>query len=117
MTDNSLHLPIPIGLSRQVGVSDMGSPLTISRGSSVSSPRVLPENQDEVMRSRLLAYKTYLEHDIDFVSSEIAALINRIPGPNPQEEALLEELKDGLKVRFNVLQARLTRTNALLEVM
>jgi hypothetical protein len=112
-----MNLPIPIGLSRQVGVSDMGSPLTISRGSSVTSPRVLPDNQDETMRQHLLNYKTYLEHDIDFVNSEIFALINRVPGPNQQEETLLEELKEGLKVRFNTLQARLTRTKALLEVM
>lgn len=115
--DNSLNLPIPVGLSRQVGVSDMGSPLTISRGSSIGSPRPHLENQDEVMRNNLLAYKVCLEHDIDFINTEIFALIHRVPGTDPQEEALLEELKDGLKVRFNVLQARLTRTKALLEVM
>lgn len=117
MSDHHLNLPIPFGLRRQVGVTEVGSPLTISRGSSIGSPRVLPENQDEAMRVRLLSYKTYLEHDLDFVDSEISALIQRIRGPNRREETLLDELLDGLKVRHNSLQARLTRTKALLEVM
>lgn len=117
MSLNPLNLPIPFGLRRQVGVTEVGSPLTISRGSSIGSPRVVPENQDEAMRVRLLTYKTYLEHDMDFVDNEITALIRRIRSPNQEEETLLDQLLDGLKVRHNTLQARLTRTKALLEVM
>jgi hypothetical protein len=117
MSDHHLNLPIPVGLRRQVGISDIGSPLTISRGSSIGSPRVLPDNQDEAMRCRLLAYKTFLEHDLDFVDSEISALLTRVHGANQQEETLLDELLDGLKVRHNTLHVRLTRTKALLEVM
>lgn len=117
MTDQtSIALPAPIGLTRQVGVTEPGSPLPVSRGSSVSSPRAI-ENPDEIMRRRLCHYKTYLEHEIDFVGNEITALINRVPGDNPHDEEILLELRDGLKVRFNTLQNRYTRVKQLLDVM
>lgn len=118
MTDQTpIALPAPSGLTRQVGVTEPGSPLPVSRGSSVSSPRVPAENPDEMMRRRLHHYKTHLEHEIDFVSNEITALIERAPGDNAQDEQILLELRDGLKVRFNTLQMRLARVKQLLEVM
>lgn len=109
-----MDLPAPTDISRQVGVADTGSPIQLSRGSSGSSSPVNPET---AMRLRLVSYKIYLEHEIDFVSNEIQALGQRDPSGDAFEEQILSELRDGLKIRFNALQVRLTRTMALLEVM
>jgi hypothetical protein len=116
MSYESLNLPIPTDLSRQVGISDAGSPLSLSRQSSTaSSPRV--ENPDQAMRRRLLTYKIYLEHEITFVDNEITALQCRTRGVNPQDDVILDELLDGLKIRYNTLVTRKGRVEDLLEVM
>jgi hypothetical protein len=69
------------------------------------------------LRDSLGVYKTFLLHEIQFVDSEITALIERAPDPNPSQEAALQQLRDGLKIRFNNLQTRLARVNALLDVI
>lgn len=109
-----MDLPPPTNISRQVGIPDTGSPIQLSRGSSGSNS---PVNPDTAMRLRLVSYKVYLEHEIDFVSNEIRALGQRDPSGDAFEEQILSELCDGLKIRFNALQVRLTRSVALLEVM
>ncbi len=116
MSDQSL--PAPTDLFRQIGISDPGSPLTLSRGSSIASgsPRP-PETPDQTMRRRLLTYKTYLEHELEFIDNEITALLHRTRGPDPQEESILDELRDGLKIRYNTLQTRLSKVQALVDVM
>ena len=116
MSTQPLNLPMPTDLSRQVGVSDAGSPLSLSRGSSiVSSPR--PENPDQAMRRRLQIYKTYLEHEIEFVGNEITALLHRDRTQDSFDESTLDELRDGLKIRHNTLMTRLGKVKELLDVM
>jgi hypothetical protein len=109
-----MDLPPPMDISRQVGVAETGSPIELSRGSSGSSS---PVNPEIAMRLRLVSYKVYLEHEIDFVRNEIQALGERDLSADPFEDQILRELQDGLKVRYNALQIRLTRALALLEVM
>jgi hypothetical protein len=101
-------------ISRQIGVAETGSPIELSRGSSGSSS---PVNPEIAMRLRLLSYKVYLEHEIEFVGHEIQALAERNPSADTFEDQILRELHDGLKVRYTGLQLRLTRTVALLEVL
>lgn len=109
-----MDLPPPMNISRQVGVAETGSPIELSRGSSGSTS---PVNPELAIRLRLVSYKVYLEHEIDFVGNEIQALGQRDPSADPFENQILRELQDGLKIRYNGLQIRLTRTLALLEVM
>ena len=117
MNTSQLNLPIPTGLSRQIGISDLGSPIVLSRGSSIGSLIVDTRSPEDRLRDDLLNYKTSLEHDIDFIETEIAALSTRDRIAPPEEEALLDELHEGLKVRFNLLQTRLAKVTALLDVM
>ncbi len=117
MATPAFPLPPPIGLLRQVGVHEIGSPIPLSRSSSVGSQEVSYENPDDMMRRRLLTYKTYLEHEIDFIGNEITAIIERVPGDNAHDTQVLEELKDSLKIRYNTLQKRYIRVKDLLEAM
>jgi hypothetical protein len=105
-------LPPPTGLTRQVGIS---SPFarSISTASSVSDIRT----PDESIRIRLLAYRYYLEHERDFVDREIEALITNTPGETREERDSFLQLRDELKVRFNNLGLKLSRVNALLDVL
>lgn len=118
MTTPSINLPVPIDISRQVGVSENGSPMTpLSRGTSDASSTLSFQNQDHRMLNQLVVYKVYLEHEIVFVDSEIQALISRIPTDNRGQELSFLQLRDDLKVRYNTLQKRLVKVKELLELM
>ena len=62
-------------------------------------------------------YRTYLEHEIDFVDNEIRALIERAPSQNPTQDAALLDLRESLKVRYNNLRTKLVKVNELLELL
>lgn len=109
--------PPPIDLTRQIGISAAGSPITLSRSSSTGSERSDARTVDQVLRARLEPYLIHLQHDIDFVANEIQALIEREPGPDRVQEERFLYLRDGLKVRFNHLQLKKERILALLEVL
>ena len=117
MSQPYINLPAPTNAERQVGVSLMGSPIILSRSTSNVSGVSDIRTPEESLRDRLLVYKTHLTHEIDFVNNEITALIQRPPSQDLSEEAALQDLRNGLKIRYNLLQARLTRVNALLEVL
>lgn len=106
--NTSLSLSIPPPATRQVGVSIMGSPLS----RSVSDT----QTPEESLRQRLQVYKTYLEHEIQFVESEIQAILDMPIRPLEEHNAFMD-LRNGLKIRFNTLQTKLSRVNALLEVL
>jgi hypothetical protein len=110
-------LPPPIDLSRQTGISTTGSPIVLSRSSSTGSTRSDVRSIDESLCLRLEAYQTYLQHESDFVASEIQALIDRVPGSDRIQEQNFLHLRDRLKVRFNDLQLKKDRVLALLEVL
>lgn len=111
------ELPPPtLSIRRQIATGVL-SPIALSREDSTASSRSDVRHPDEIMRERLLVYKTYLEHEITFVENEIRALIERPPSQDPVQQAVFLELRDNLKVRFNHLSARLPRLVALLEVM
>ena len=115
---NSTPLPPPsLSFQRQTAVGLLGSPITLSREVSTSSSRSDTRHPDEIMRERLTVYRTYLEHEIEFVDNEIQALIERVPSQDPVQEGPFLELRDNLKIRYNGLTAKLTRVIALLEVM
>lgn len=103
----SLSLAIPPPATRQVGLSSLGSPLELTRSISNRSDVQTPE---ENIKQRLQVYKTYLEHEVDFIDSEIRALVGEI-------DPAFMDLRNGLKIRFNTLQTKLARVNALLEVL
>jgi len=116
----SQQLPPPsLHITRQTATGVVGSPLALSRevSTSTSSSRSDMRTPDELMRERLGAYRTHLEHELEFVFNEIEALIRRAPSQNPVEDASLLELRDGLKVRYNNLRVKHTRVASLLEVM
>jgi hypothetical protein len=112
-----INLPPPSPATRQVGVSMMGSPISLTRSTSSVSGQSDIRTPEESLRDSLAAYKSFLLREIQFVDSEIIALIERAPDPNPNQEAALQQLRNGLKIRYNNLQTRLARVNALLEVM
>ncbi len=109
-----INLPPPPPATRQAGVGFRGSPISLSRGSSSISDTRTPE---EVVRDSLVAYKMFLEHEIQFLESEISALIERQPDQNPRQEAAMLTLRNGLKIRFNTQSVKMARINALLDVM
>ena len=118
MSNEFINLAIPSPPTRQVGVSsDIGSPIVLSRGVSGQSDLSIIQTLEESIRYRLEAYKTYLEHEVLFLDTEILALTNRVPGSNTQENVALLELQDDLKIRYNSTQKKLSRVNALLEVL
>ena len=102
--NNHLSLAIPSPATRQVGISMLGSPLELSRSASDA------QTPEESLKQRLQVYKLHLEHDIEFMNSEIQALVG-------QTSTAFLDLRDGLKIRYNTLQIRLSRVNALLEVL
>jgi hypothetical protein len=108
--------PPPLSIRRQIATGVV-SPITLSREESTASSRSDIRHPDEIMRERLLTYKTYLEHEIQFTETEIRALIERPPSLDPVQQASFEQLRDNLKVRYNGLSAKLPRVLALLEVM
>ena len=112
-----INLPPPSPATRQVGVSLVGSPISLTRSTSSISGQSDIRTPEESLRDSLGVYKSFLLHEIQFIDSEITALIERSPDPNPSQEAALMQLRNGLKIRFNTLQTRLSRVNALLEVM
>jgi hypothetical protein len=99
-----MELPPPTDLSRQTGI---GSPITLSRGTSTGSDEI--RSPEEEMRSKLLVYKTYLEHETDFLDKEITALLNQ------GEWGLV--LRTRLKVRYNTVQRRLHCVVQLLDAL
>ncbi len=102
--NNHLSLAIPSPATRQVGVSMLGSPLELARSTSDA------QTPEESLKHRLQVYKVHLEHDIEFINSEINALAS-------QTSNAFVDLRSGLKIRYNNLQTRLARVNALLEVL
>ena len=110
-----MDLPIPTDLSRQVGVTEAGSPLPLSRSSSEASgsPRMFPE---DTLRPRLLAYKVYLQHEIDFLTHELLAL-EELPGTTPREQDSFRELRESLKLRYNLQTQRFHHVTALLQIL
>ena len=112
----TMDLPIPTDLSRQVGVTEAGSPIALSRSSSEASgsPRVAPETS---LRSRLLAYIFFLEHEIDFLTTEIQALVDYPPATTPLERDSFRDLHESLKIRYNLQSSRMARAKALLELL
>jgi hypothetical protein len=112
-----INLPVPSPATRQVGVSLMGSPISLTRSTSSVSGQSDIRTPEESLRDSLAAYKSFLLREIQFIDSEITALIERAPDPNPSQEASLQQLRNGLKIRYNNLQTRLARVNALLEVI
>jgi len=109
--DQTIQLPPPYSITRQIATG-LNSPLSrsVSTGSEIRNP-------DETMRDRLGVYRTYLEHELEFVDNEIHALIARAPSQNPTQDHALAELCDGLKIRYNSLRVRLGKVKELLEVM
>lgn len=115
---NALQLPPPsLTVVRQTAVGVLGSPITLSRNTSIGSDRSEIRNPDEVMRERLALYKTHLEHELQFVDNEIQALFQRTPSQDPVEEAALRELRNSLKVRYNRIRVKLTKVSELLEII
>lgn len=117
MSNPPLHLAPPSPATRQVGISIAGSPIGLSRSTSERSDLSDIQSPETSLKARLLTYKTYLEHEIDFVDNEINALIQRPQGPNPVENAALLELRDNLKVRYNSIRTKLVRVEDLLSVL
>lgn len=120
MSNPPIQLPAPSNsnLVRQTAVGIAGSPIALSRSTSTGSDRsgdILPP--DETMRRRLVVYRTYLEHESDFVENEIQALIQRPPSQDPAEDHALLDLRNSLKVRYNTLRRRLVRVIDLLEAL
>ena len=105
-----LSLSIPPPATRQIGISVTGSPLELTR--SVSST----QTPEESLKQRLQVYKTHLEHELEFISSEIQAILD-MPFLSLSENQAFMDLRNGLKIRLNTLQVKLFRVNALLEVL
>jgi hypothetical protein len=112
-----INLPPPSPATRQVGVSLVGSPISLARSTSSLSNQSDIRSPEEVLRDNLIAYKVFLEHEIQFVDTEIIALAERLPSDDPSVDAAFLRLRDGLKVRYNKLQTRLSYARALLETL
>jgi hypothetical protein len=108
----TIYLPPPSGLARQVGISSPTA-RSISTASSHSDIRT----PDETIYTKLTVYKHYLLHERDFVDGEIQALLNHTPGETPREQASFLQLREELKVRYNNIVLKISRVNALLEVL
>ncbi len=116
-TITGINLPPPSPATRQVGVSLVGSPISLTRSTSSISGQSDIRTPEESLRDSLSVYKSFLLHEIQFIDSEIVALIERAPDPDTHQQIAMLQLRNGLKIRFNTLQTRLARVNALLEVM
>ncbi len=112
-----INLPPPSPATRQVGMSMLGSPISLTRSTSSLSGASENRPLEETLREYLNAYKVFLEHEIQFVDNEILALIERQPSDNPAQESAFLTLRDNLKVRYNTLRTRLAKLEALLEVL
>jgi hypothetical protein len=109
--NQTIQLPPPSPITRQIATG-LNSPLSrsVSTGSEIRNP-------DETMRDRLSVYRTYLEHELEFLDNEIRALIERPPSQDPTQDHAFAVLRDGLKIRYNSLGVRLRKVKELLEVM
>lgn len=114
--DQPIRLPAPSNITRQVATG-IQTPNSLARSTSTVSDRSDIRNPEETMRNRLGVYRTYLEHEIDFVDNEIRALIERAPSQNPTQDAALLDLRESLKVRYNNLRTKLVKVNELLELL
>jgi hypothetical protein len=112
-----INLPPPSPATRQVGVSLVGSPLALTRSTSSVSNQSDIRTPEESLRDSLSVYKSFLLHEIAFIDNEITALIERDPDTDARQQIAFLQLRNGLKIRFNTLQTRLARVNALLDVM
>jgi hypothetical protein len=110
-----INLPQPSPATRQVGVSLMGSPISLSRSTSSLSNQSDIRSPEEILRDNLLAYIIFLEHEIEFVDAEITALLERPSSNDPNVDTAFLRLREGLKIRYNKLQQRLSRARALLD--
>jgi len=109
-----MDLPPPTDLTRQTGI---GSPIVLSRGTTNGSDLSDIRSPDEEIRCKLLAYKTYLEHESDFLDNEIRALMERQPSLDRLEERAFADLRTSLKVRFNSVQRKLYCVRELLALL
>lgn len=109
-----MNLPPPNTLPRQTAI---GLPTSPRHELYVRSNLQESFSVDHDMRRRLEAYKTFLDHELDFFQNEIHALQSRNPSVDPIEERALSSLCEGLKVRWNTLQARLAKVKSLLDSM
>lgn len=116
MSNPLLRLAPPSPATRQTGIA-IGSPMILSRSTTDGSDLSDTQNPETSLRHRLLVFKVHLEHEIDFLDSEIHALIERPPSQNPVEDAALLELRDNLKIRYNTFRTRLVRVDDLLSVL
>ncbi len=114
MNRQILQLAPPSPATRQTAIGIPTSPIPLSRSTTSSSTENL--TPEESIRRHLFTFKVHLEHDIEFVSSEIRAITEQNYDDRLSQESLLT-LRDNLKVRYNTLQKRLTKVNALLEVL
>lgn len=113
-THPRINLPPPSPARRHVAPESIGSPLLASPGGlSIRESRSI----EETLRETLLAYMMFLEHELQFLESEIAALIERQIGETPREEAAMLTLRNGLKVRYNTQSVKMARVKALLDVV
>ena len=112
-----ISLPPPSPATRQVGAGTVGSPISLIRSTSTTSTVSDNRTPEETVRESLNAYKLFLEHEIQFVDTEIMALIERPPSDNPTQDGALLTLRENLKVRYNTLTNRLRKVRDLLEVM
>ena len=112
-----LNLTIPSPPTRQIGIGIMGSPLSLSRSVSLASNTTDNRTPEEVLRDNLTAYKTFLEHEIQFIDNEIHALIERPSSGDSHLDASFMTLRNSLKIRFNTLVTKKNRVDSLLEVL
>ena len=105
-------LPPPTDCSRQVGLSEPPSPIPLYRSRSVE--KVHP---DALLRNHLYKYKSYLDHEIPFISQEVQCLIERKPTDIVADEQILNKLQEGLKVRLIALKHRLELVETLLRML
>lgn len=119
MATPSSHLPAPTHeeLTRQTAVGIASSPVPLSRSVSTASDSSDIVHPDEAMRRRLHVYRTFLEHELDFLDTEIRELIQRPVSEDRIQEAAFLELRNGLKIRYNNIRVKLSRVNDLLAVL
>jgi hypothetical protein len=119
MATSNSYLPAPTHeeLIRQTAVGIAGSPVPLSRSVSTASDTSEIVHPDEAIRRRLSVYQTFLQHELDFLDTEIQELIQRPISQDSIQEAAFLELRNGLKIRYNNLRVKLSRVSDLLAVL
>ena len=119
MANPNSQLPAPTHqeLIRQTAIGFPSSPVPFSRSISTASDTNEILHPDEAIRRRLTVYRTFLQHELDFLDSEIDALIQRPVSQDSTQEAAFLELRNGLKIRYNTLRVKFSRVCDLLAVL